>query len=95
MYHSAETVGAFASVGLILRLGNNYSFVVSPPLLSIAGAIWFFIAFSVEDDKVFVVDGETNYFRVRPSESITKFEGPPFRSEIFDEIDLLGGAEDA
>jgi hypothetical protein len=42
-YEVAGTVGAFASAIFIKKLGNNYSFIVTPICFTIAGIVWRFI----------------------------------------------------
>lgn len=72
MYEVAGTAGAFSSAAVIKKLGNNYSFCITPPCFALAGIIWFFVS-SNFDDKKAVADelgaeglgGEetsTNYF---------------------------------
>jgi len=43
-YELAGVSGAFATgLGLIPRLGNNYSFIITPILFTLAAIVWFFI----------------------------------------------------
>ncbi|KAG8806330.1 hypothetical protein FRC19_007312 [Serendipita sp. 401] len=43
MYEVAGTCGALLSVKLIKVFGNNYSFLITPPLFALAGLTWSFI----------------------------------------------------
>jgi hypothetical protein len=63
-YHSGGTAGAFASAGLILQFGNNYSFMFSPPLFAVAGGLWLCITLDISNGQVMVVDEDSHYFRV-------------------------------
>jgi len=40
----SATIGAFVSTALIIRLGNNYSFLITPGLCIAAGVCWLFIS---------------------------------------------------
>jgi hypothetical protein len=42
-YEVAGTIGAFASSIFIKKLGNNYSFIVTPICFAIAGTVWAFV----------------------------------------------------
>ncbi|CAF4452800.1 unnamed protein product, partial [Adineta steineri] len=43
-YEIAGVSGAFATgLGLIPRLGNNYSFIITPILFTVAAIVWLFI----------------------------------------------------
>jgi len=44
--------------------------MLSPSLFCIAGGLWLFITFNLVTDQVFVVDDESNYFRVKLVHSI-------------------------
>lgn len=43
MYEVAGTCGALASVKLIQVFGNNFSFLITPPLFFLGGVTWSFI----------------------------------------------------
>ncbi|KAF8316251.1 uncharacterized protein EI90DRAFT_3134536 [Cantharellus anzutake] len=52
MYELSGTGGAFASTQLIAKLGNNYSFIITPPLFALAAIVWYQISalsFGVRD----------------------------------------------
>lgn len=42
-YEVAGTIGAFASASFIQRLGNNYSFIVTPICFTLAAIVWRFV----------------------------------------------------
>jgi len=43
MYEVAGTCGALLSVKLIQVFGNNFSFLITPPLFVVAGLTWSFV----------------------------------------------------
>jgi len=43
LYEVAGTCGALLSVKLIQVFGNNYSFLITPPLFALAGFTWRFV----------------------------------------------------
>jgi len=43
MYEVAGTCGALCSVKLIQVFGNNFSFLITPPLFALAGLTWSFV----------------------------------------------------
>ncbi|KAL7414355.1 major facilitator superfamily domain-containing protein [Mrakia frigida] len=43
LYEVAGTAGALLSVFMIKRYGNNYSFLITPPLFAVAGLAWWFV----------------------------------------------------
>ena len=43
LYEVAGTCGALLSVKLINVFGNNFSFLITPPLFAIAGLTWSFV----------------------------------------------------
>ncbi len=50
-YEIAGVSGAFATgIGLIPRLGNNYSFIITPIFFTLAAIVWFFIS-SLDDEN--------------------------------------------
>ncbi|KAH8152672.1 uncharacterized protein LAJ45_03513 [Morchella importuna] len=59
-YEVAGTGGAFATTYLVLRLGNNYSFIVTPIFFTCACIVWSFI--SVLEFKVDIEHEKSNYF---------------------------------
>lgn len=62
LYEVAGTCGALLSVKLIQIFGNNFSFLITPPLFAIAGLTWSFVdRLGHEGNKD--ADGKTNYLR--------------------------------
>ena len=70
-YEIAGVSGAFATgLGLIPRLGNNYSFIITPIFFTLAGVIWLFVtslglaAEKVLEDEIAPIDQtvKSNYF---------------------------------
>jgi hypothetical protein len=76
VYYSAATVGSFASVGFILRFGNNYSIMFSPLFISAAGGLWLCINSNIAQGEVFVVEDGGTYLKVRSFTAIAK-QSPP------------------
>jgi hypothetical protein len=60
----AGTVGALSSTGLILRFGNNYSFLFTAPFFTLAGLFWLLIEIA-EGKKSDVFADRMWYIRVR------------------------------
>ena len=60
-YEIAGVSGAFTTaLGLIPRLGNNYSFIITPVLFSVAAIVWLFISsLGFASASVVVVDDAT------------------------------------
>ncbi|CAF4568579.1 unnamed protein product [Rotaria sp. Silwood2] len=67
-YEVAGVSGAFATgLGLIPYLGNNYSFIVTPILFTMAAIVWLFISsfglnMNNPDDEI-ILTNESNYFK--------------------------------
>ena len=43
LYEVAGTAGALLSVYMIKKFGNNFSFLITPPLFAVAGLCWWFV----------------------------------------------------
>lgn len=43
LYEVAGTAGALLSVYMIKKFGNNFSFLITPPLFAVAGLAWWFV----------------------------------------------------
>lgn len=71
-YEVAGTAGAFASAALIKKLGNNYSFIITPIFFAIAGIIWRFVDANFDDKKAVAeeLEGEGLTIEDKPSRGV-------------------------
>jgi hypothetical protein len=61
----AGTIGALSSTGLILRFGNNYSFLFAAPFFTLAGLFWLLIEIAEEKKSDVFVGNRIWDIRVR------------------------------
>jgi len=61
----AGTIGALSSTGLILRFGNNYSFLFTAPFFTLAGLFWLLIEIAEGKKSDVFVGNRMWYIRVR------------------------------
>lgn len=60
LYEVAGTCGALLSVKLINVFGNNFSFLITPPLFALAGLTWSFVdRLGHDTDANKITDGKT------------------------------------
>lgn len=62
---SAGIGGAFACTALILRFGNNYSFVLTAPALILAGVLWLFVSSDRKTMRHSFTEDPPPYFKVK------------------------------
>ena len=75
-YEVSGTGGSFATgLALIPRLGNNYAFIITPILFTMASIVWFFIGnLEFSATQAALVDKSENYFKAAAMGFILFFE---------------------